>query len=577
MRTVPIACETTSPELVAGAEGIRAVRPWIAASVLGVVLLGLGLTWYTEGIVAPATSRIPMPKTPAELQLAAQEALTAAGYTQRGAGRAISFVFDEDYFRHAQQTDASLQRWDDLATVTPSPLWFWYREAAGPMSPTNNFGRVRMSDPPLVSAGMTRVRLDPSGRLQELVAVPADDPDAKGPWAEPDWMPLFTAAGLTKSEWTPAEPRWPPPEASDVRRAWTSGNLRIEAASFRGRPTWFRIVPPWRQPLPVNQPAPQVAARILDVVRGTLALAIVIAVVYLARRHVRQGRAELRGATRLATAFVLVGVCFHWVRLDNPPGNWFTVWTQNLAISLSVALVLWAGYLAVEPYVRRWWPNTLVAWSRLLDGRFRDPMIGRNVLFGAALGLAYTFGPSLSVLLHMRPPTAGELGVFGPMSWISDRYYLAALLQSLSGQFTFSILVVLVLFVLRVVARRAWLTYLLFYAFLALLAVSGGLGVATWTDQIVFFALSTLMLLILTKLGLLAWVVAMFYASLPALTLTADRQSWFFHQSVITMALFAGIAIYGAWVSIGNQKALLESSSGRISSTTLAPQARLIG
>jgi hypothetical protein len=32
--------------------------------------------------------------------------------------------------------------------------------------------------------------------------------------------------------------------------------------------------------------------------------------------------------------------------------------------------LVWAGYLAVEPYVRRWWPTTLVAWRRALDGRF---------------------------------------------------------------------------------------------------------------------------------------------------------------------------------------------------------------
>ena len=53
--------------------------------------------------------------------------------------------------------------------------------------------------------------------------------------------------------------------------------------------------------------------------------------------------------------------------------------------------------------------------------------------------------------------------------------------------------------------------------------------------------------------------VAMFYSLTVSLILTADRQSWFFHQSVITMAVFGGIAIYGAWVSIGNQKVFKES------------------
>jgi hypothetical protein len=33
--------------------------------------------------------------------------------------------------------------------------------------------------------------------------------------------------------------------------------------------------------------------------------------------------------------------------------------------------------------VRRRWPATLVSWSRLLAGRFRDPLVGRDVLAGS--------------------------------------------------------------------------------------------------------------------------------------------------------------------------------------------------
>ena len=30
-----------------------------------------------------------------------------------------------------------------------------------------------------------------------------------------------------------------PPHASDARRAWLKGDLRVEAAAFAGRPVWF--------------------------------------------------------------------------------------------------------------------------------------------------------------------------------------------------------------------------------------------------------------------------------------------------------------------------------------------------
>ena len=47
---------------------------------------------------------------------------------------------------------------------------------------------------------------------------------------------------------------------------------------------------------------------------------------------------------------------------------------------LWAAAMLWLLYLAVEPYIRRFWPSTLVSWSRLIAkqmagsaGRARHP------------------------------------------------------------------------------------------------------------------------------------------------------------------------------------------------------------
>ena len=100
--------------------------------------------------------------------------------------------------------------------------------------------RLRDStDPPLLTPGMARIRLDPAGRLQQLRVVSPDLPSSSGPSAELDWTPLFKAAGQQPHEWTTAEPLWAPPVASDVRAAWTRDALRIEAAAFRGRPVWF--------------------------------------------------------------------------------------------------------------------------------------------------------------------------------------------------------------------------------------------------------------------------------------------------------------------------------------------------
>ena len=54
--------------------------------------------------------------------------------------------------------------------------------------------------------------------------------------------------------------------------------------------------------------------------------------------------------------------------------------------SLGDAAATWVLYLALESYARRLHPRFLVSWNRLLlRGRYRDPLVGRDVLAGVAL------------------------------------------------------------------------------------------------------------------------------------------------------------------------------------------------
>jgi hypothetical protein len=65
------------------------------------------------------------------------------------------------------------------------------------------------------------------------------------------------------------------------------------------------------------------------------------------------------------------------------------VFFLSAAISLLSAAVVWALYLAFEPYVRRRWPQSMVSWSRVLSGGFRDPLVGGHALFGLALEVGF--------------------------------------------------------------------------------------------------------------------------------------------------------------------------------------------
>jgi hypothetical protein len=59
----------------------------------------------------------------------------------------------------------------------------------------------------------------------------------------------------------------------------------------------------------------------------------------------------------------------------------------GVAQSLYVAAYAYLAYLAIEPYVRRRWPNMLISWTRALTGRFADPRLGRDLLAGCLAGM----------------------------------------------------------------------------------------------------------------------------------------------------------------------------------------------
>ena len=86
----------------------------------------------------------------------------------------------------------------------------------------------------------------------------------------------------------------------------------------------------------------------------------------------------------------------------------------GIYFALLPTVLLWLFYLALEPYVRRWWPHRMVSWSRLLAGDFRDPLIGRDILIGAALGMAMMVVNSLWTLTpgwfgHVQAPKPVKL------------------------------------------------------------------------------------------------------------------------------------------------------------------------
>jgi hypothetical protein len=275
-----------------------------------------------------------------------------------------------------------------------------------------------MSDPPLTISGMTLVVLDTGGRLNELHVVPPQfDPEPAGA-AAPDWTPLFEAAGLRMDAFEAAAPQWTPRDFADARAAWSGPltdrpdlSVRVEAAAYRGRPVSFLIVGPWTRAVRMLATSAPASQTILTSLVELMTIAFSVAALLLARHNVRAKRADLHGAGRLVVA-VLVGYTVAWsigAHHVSDLGTELAMFSKQFSAFLFEAALLWVFYLALEPYVRRFWPDGILGWTRLMSGYVRDPRVGRDVLIGTVGSVVIGF-PQL--LYNVLP---GRFGMAPPM------------------------------------------------------------------------------------------------------------------------------------------------------------------
>src|SRR5262249_35204682 len=116
---------------------------------------------------------------------------------------------------------------------------------------------VDQADPAPIVSGMLQVTIDAQGRLKRFAAMPPEhyDPSIASPATSPfDWSAAFSLAGLDIKQFKPAAPTRNPLGAFDSRSAWTGSAppskipLRVEAASWHGKPTYFALIGDWTKP-----------------------------------------------------------------------------------------------------------------------------------------------------------------------------------------------------------------------------------------------------------------------------------------------------------------------------------------
>jgi predicted Ser/Thr protein kinase len=554
--------ETPSPELVAAAGVTEGLRPrtvvLLAGGVFAGVLLATVLGWPRTLV-----SRVPFEKPPAVLEDRARELLARLGHTDRPYDTARGFAVDRDYLNEVEATDRSRGRWDGLATGAPPVAQFWYRDSPRPLVSDDLFGQVRWADPDQIGSGMRGVRYDLRGRLVTFFVVPPQV-EAAGAVAggAPDWAPLFAEAGFDPKRFRPVEPLWSPPFFADTRAAWEGAfperpdlPLRIEAAGYRGRAVYFRQIPAWTRPERTRSLGLTPGQRVANLVGIGLVVAMLLAAGFIARRNLRLGRGDARGAARLARYVFGVGFLAWMVAADHV----FDIGEVSLVIhGLGTLLVLtavtWLFYLSIEPYVRRHWPHTLISWTRLLTGGFRDPRVGRDVLIGVAAGTAMAVMVNLLQSLPDvlgGPPTAPR--AFGLDVLGGGREILADLLFAQPNSALVALGLLLLLMIARLVLRREPLA--IAAALLVLcLPESLAMPLPLWLVLPLDMLIVLVPTMVLVRGGLLSAIVA-FYVSNRLLTypLTTDLSGPAAVPTLFVGALVLGLTLWAAHVALAGR------------------------
>jgi hypothetical protein len=286
-------------------------------------------------------------------------------------------------------------------------------------------------------------------------------------------------------------------------------------------------------------------------------------------RNVRRRRVDRKSVLRLCLVYVtlhllawLVGGHHTW------SGTAEMIGFQNAigytAIGAGLLAII---YLALEPVVRRRWPWQLTAWSRLFAGRWRDPMVGRDLLFGLAVGAAVTTAMAAVRLLAAGTRGGHRTGFEGLIPPVP----LIEIMGSFVGVVAAPFAMLFVVYCIFLIVRRQSLAWPLFGVLLwtgyaastGLFSNSGG----SRADVILTLFGTTLSLvatiIVVARVGVLA-TSGLYISSnlLQSLPLTFDTNMWYFPEAAVGVGIIIALAVFCCWTATGSRRLFHEGFFG---------------
>jgi predicted Ser/Thr protein kinase len=559
--------ETPSPELVANAGVEGSIRPLYAGlAVLVTVLSLLGIS----AIQTPLFKGLGRP--PSVLSVRADE--TFARVTGHPAPK-----YSSDGMRYAPATK---EKKLDVHSEPAKQYWRRWSPSAFRMEELWD-SRPSLIDPPQAYPGSGIVLLDMQGRLLALEALPLSGPDSSA-LRGANLSALIDAAGRDPARAVGV----PPPVAfavyADTVAAWrlsdsTAPETTLVAAAIRGHvvrvETFAGRNALGQLALVANDSAPGIQ----DWSQVLLLLFLpMVGGIILARRNLRAKRGDIRGALVVGISIVILFLLYHLFSMNLGEIGPFAILvgltaSAPLGHALIRGVTMLLAYLAIEPYVRRLWPSVLVSWARLVAGRLRDPIIGRDVLVGGAVGAAllFVFAAAQSAERALGfPVDPGRLSPVLLDAVISAPSVLAVVSLALAlGIFratTYYTILLILRFLLRNNRLAAIATLVLF-----VLALTDYSSKSLWLDIPISLLSWGAVVWVAVRFGYVALTVIVIVSLLAeGLPWTLDFSSWVAPQTLFAWGIMAVLLGYGFLTAVGGKSLFSDPLSDPVATAVRA-------
>jgi serine/threonine-protein kinase len=233
-----------------------------------------------------------------------------------------------------------------------------------------------------------------------------------------------------------------------------------------------------------------------------------------------------------------------------PTFDTFGLFILAASTGLFVSGMTWVLYLALEPWVRRRWPHAVISWGRLLSGQLRDPLVGRDLVFGVMLGAVWglVFQIRYVVMIHMGAAPM----LFADQYLLGGRQALGIWLFQIPTSIIGTLQFFFLLLGLKVLLRKDWLAAGAFVVIFTALRSLGSPYIKVEVPALML--VYAIAVLIVYRFGLVPLAVAIFTIDMLAnVPFTADLSAWYMGTTLLALLSVVALAGWGFYHSLGGE------------------------